>query len=63
MKDVNFFFTFVCLAFLIPLRADFEWLLNQPVVYVIELVLILAMQPDSKLDLVMNLAILIIMYF
>ena len=63
VKDINFFLTFVCLAFLIPLRADFDWLLNQPLLYAIELILILVMQPDSKLDCVMNVVVLIIMYF
>jgi len=55
--------TFVFLAFLIPLRQDFAWLLNQVFPYLIYVILVLGMQPDSKIDMLMNLAILTAMYF
>jgi hypothetical protein len=61
-RDVNFFLTFVFLAFLVPLRADFEWFFTQPLLYAIQLIVLMAMQPDSKLDLVMHAVILIFMY-
>ena len=63
LRDVNFFLTFVFLVFLIPLRADFDWLLTQPFPFVIYLIFVFAMRPDSLVDLLLNIAILFTMYF
>jgi len=53
----------VALAFLIPLRVDFEWYLQTPFPYLLAAILILGSRPDSKVDLALNVAIFVLMYF
>ena len=62
LKEFNIVGSFVCLAFLIPLRADFDWMLSLPIPYLVAAIFIFAMQPDSKLEIVLNMVILILIY-
>ena len=62
LREFNIVGTFVCLAFLIPLRQDFDWLLSLFIPYLISAIFILSMQPDSKLEILLNLIILILGY-
>ena len=62
LREFNLVGTFVCLAFLIPLRADFDWILSSPLPYISATIFILAMQPDSKLEIVLNIVILLLIY-
>ena len=62
IREFNIVGTFVCLAFLIPLRQDFDWLLSLFIPYLVSAIFILAMQPDSKLEIVLNLLILVLGY-
>ena len=54
--------TFVGLAFLIPLRQDFDWVFSSVIPYLLATLCILAMQPDSKLEIVLNIVVLILAY-
>lgn len=53
---------FVCLAFVIPLRIDFKWIFTQPVLYVLNAVFIIFSTPDSLIELLLSIVILIAMY-
>jgi len=53
---------FVCLAFVIPLRVDFKWLFDQPVLYILNAVFLLVSTPDSWPELLLNMVILVFMY-
>ena len=62
LKEFNIVATFVCLAFMIPLRQDFDWYLSLPLPYVCSAIFLVAMKPDSKLEIVLNLMILTLGY-
>ena len=62
LREFNIVATFVCLAFLIPLRQDFDWFLSLPLPYATSAIFLIAMRPDSKLEIVLNLLILTIAY-
>ena len=53
---------FVCLAFVIPLRIDFKWIFTQPVIYVLNAVFIIFSMPDSLIELLLSIVVLIAMY-
>ena len=53
---------FVSLAFLIPLRIDFKWLLTQPILYVLNGLFLFMCTPASWLELLLNMMILVLMY-
>lgn len=61
-REFNIVGTFVCLAFLIPLRQDFDWYYSLCLPYIIAAIFIIAIRPDSKLEIALNLAILILAY-
>ena len=62
LREFNIVATFVCLAFLIPLRQDFDWYLSLPLPYLTSAIFILAMQPDSKLEIILNFIVFILAY-
>ena len=62
MREFNIVATFVCLAFLIPLRQDFDWALTLILPYLTAAIFLLSMRPDSKLEIVLNLLVLILAY-
>ena len=62
LREFNIVATFVCLAFIIPLRQDFDWVLSSVLVYILAAIIFLAMQPDSKLEIVLNLVVLTLAY-
>lgn len=62
LRDCNIVGTFICLAFLIPLRQDFDWFLSLPIPYIIACIFLFALQPDSRLETVLNIVILILAY-
>ena len=62
LREFNIVGTFVCLAFLIPLRQDFDWLFSLVIPYIISVIFLLSMKPDSKLEVVLNIVILILAY-
>ena len=50
------------MAFLIPLRQDFDWALSLVFPYILAAIFLLAMKPDSKLEVVLNLVVLVLAY-
>ncbi len=62
LREFNVVATFVCLAFIIPLRQDFDWLLSSLLVYILAGCAFLSMQPDSKLEIALNLVVLSLAY-
>lgn len=62
LREFNIVGNFVCLAFLIPLRQDFDWVLSLVIPYICSAIFLLSMKPDSKLEIVLNLVILIMAY-
>lgn len=62
LREFNIVGTFVCLAFLIPLRQDFDWFLSLIFPYIISAIFLLSIQPESKLEIVLNLVVLILAY-
>lgn len=61
-REFNTVATFVCLAFLIPLRQDFDWFYSLPLPYVVCAIFVVALRPDSKLEIALNLMILVLGY-
>ena len=61
-REISTVAMFVSLAFVIPLRIDFKWLLTQPILYVLNAVFLLVSRPDSWRELLLNMVILVVMY-
>ena len=62
LRGLNTVAAFVCLAFLVPLRQDFDWFISLPLPFILSALSLLAMRPDSKLEIVLNLLILLLGY-
>lgn len=62
LREVNIVGTLICLAFLIPLRQDFDWALSLVIPYIFSAIFLLAMKPDSKLEVLLNLMVLLVAY-
>jgi len=62
LRELNIVAAFVCLAFLIPLRQDFDWFLSLPFPYIASALCLLATMPDSKLEIILNMLILLLGY-
>ena len=62
LRELNIVAAFVCLAFLIPLRQDFDWYLSLAVPYIVAALFLLIMMPDSKLEIILNMVILLLGY-
>jgi len=61
-REVCTILMFVSLAFVIPLRVDFKWLFDQPVIYALNAVFLIGSLPDSWPELLLNMIILVFMY-
>ena len=44
---------------MIPLRQDFDWVISMPLPYIIAAIFILAMRPDSKIEIILNLLVFV----
>ena len=62
LRELNIVAAFVCLAFLIPSRQDFDWYLSLAVPYILAALFLLIMMPDSKLEIILNMVILLLGY-
>lgn len=62
-RTVNTVLAYTCLAFLIPFRHDFDAYFATPVPYALGALLLLASQPDSKLEILLNILVLVLAYF
>ena len=58
-REFNVIASYICLALLIPLRQDFDWIISTPLPYIIAAIFILAVRPDSKLEVVLNLLVFV----
>ena len=62
LRELNQVAAFVCLAFMIPLRQDFDWYFSLATPFLLCALLVLAIRPDSKLEIILNLVILLLGY-
>ena len=57
LREFNVVASYICLAFMVPLRQDFDWMLSMPLPYIIAAIFILAVRPDSKIEIILNLLV------
>lgn len=62
LRELNIVAAFVCLAFLVPLRQDFDWYLSMVWPFIGAALCVLMIRPDSKLEIVLNLIVLLLGY-